>query len=246
MRTRDARMIRSVPALAFRAALFCLLAACGLAQEASTTNEFWPEIDTFLKMSPNLRLIFVAKRERDAELARNSELSGEIEWSVHRFQPVLTLPWVDQDATRKSMISFRAGHKYKRSFDKTPVVHENRPQAEFTLRWIFAENILVSNRARWEFRFVSGSPFSWRYRDRVQVERDFKLNKYTFTSYINGEPFYSSGTSRWDRFRFSGGAVFPFGRWFALEPFYLRQIDTHSPPRNTNALGLGAQVHWPN
>jgi hypothetical protein len=213
------------------------------AQNTYSTNEFWPEASVFFTLPLNFRLIASAKRERDAEF-KNTEVGGDLEFSLHRFRPLLSLPWEDEDATRKSLVTIRAGYKYKRSFEETPPVHENRPDLEVTLRWLFRGDIVVSNRALWELRFVSGSPFSWRYRNRLRIEKDFKLHGYTFSSYIAAEPFYNASKSSWDRFRFSGGTVFPLGRRFAIEPYYLRQIVTDSQPRFTNALGLVAQVHW--
>ena len=222
--------------------LFCLIVGNAVAEEAASTNEFWPEASVFITAHPNVRVILTTKRERDAEF-RNSEVGGTIEWSLHRFRPVIHGPWVDQDATRKTLITAESGYKYKLSFDETPPVHENRPDVAVTLRWVFPEDILVSNRACWEFRFVSGSPFSWRYRDRVEIEKDFKIRRYTFTCYIAAEPFFNSKTGTWDRFRFMGGTVLPLGRRFAIEPYYLRQIVTDGQPRYTNALGLAAKVH---
>jgi hypothetical protein len=241
VRTPTIRILGSIPASAFRPALLCILAFPAFSQNA-TTNEFWPEVDVYLPVHSNVRLILSAKKERDTDV-RSSEVGANIEWSLHRFPPILGVPWVDQDATRRTLISFRAGYLYKRSYDQTPPVHENRPQVEFTLRWVFLGNVVVSNRARWEFRFVQGSAFSWRYRDQLKFEKDLKLHGYTFTCYIAAEPFYNSAKSSWDRFRFSGGTVLPIVKWLAVEPYYLRQIVTDSQPRYTNALGLVAHVH---
>jgi len=236
---------RRILAPGLRPALLCLLGTTQMfSQDTTSTNEFWPEADLFLTVEPNVRLIFLAKRERDTEF-RNTEFGGSIEVSLHRFRPALRLPWVNMDATRRTLISVQAGYKYKRSFDKSPPVPENRPDLEFTLRWVFHENILLSNRARWEFRFVSGSPFSWRYRDRLEIDNDFRLHRYTFTGYIAAEPFYDSRTSSWNRFRFSGGTVLPVTKWFAVEAYYLRQIIINAQPRFTNAFGLAAKVHLP-
>src|SRR5262249_50097525 len=118
----------------------------------------------------------------------NTELGADIEVSLHRFRPVLRLPWEDFDGTRKTLVSFRAGYRYKRSFDSAPPVHESRPDVECTLRWAFYRDIIVSNRARWEFRFVSSSPFSWRYRNQLKVEKDLNLNGHTFSAYVAAEP----------------------------------------------------------
>jgi len=208
-----------------------------------TTNEFWPEAQLFYELQPGLRLVISAKRERDIDF-KNTETGAELEYSFHRRRPIIDSPWVDLDATRRALVSIRIGYKYKLAFDEPRPVHENRPHAEFTTRKVFIGNILVSNRALWEFRLISGSPYSWRYRNRLQVEKDLRLNRYSFTCYLAGEPFYNSGKSSWNQFRFSTGVVLPVGRRLAVEPYYLRQIINDSEPRYTNALGLVGKVYW--
>ena len=94
---------------------------------------------------------------------------------------------IGQDATRAKRITIRAGYRYKRSLNTEVPVNENRPTAEFTLRWVFPEGVLMSNRARGEFRFVNGA-FSWRYRDLLKFEKDFHMRDYAFTAYTSAEP----------------------------------------------------------
>ena len=207
----------------------------------NTTTEFWPELDAFFSLSEHLRLIVSAKRERDIDFS-NDEFGADLELSVSHFRPFLLGRVIELDATRAKRITIRAGYRYKRSLNTGAPVNENRPTAEFTLRWVFAEGILMSNRARGEFRFVNGA-FSWRYRDLLKFEKDFHLRHYELTAYASAEAFYNSATGTWDRFRFSGGMLFPLGKRFAAEPYYTRQIATHSHPRNINALGLTLQLH---
>jgi len=215
--------------------------AAGIARSENTTNEFWPELDAFFSLSEHLRLIVTAKRERDIDYS-NNEFGADIELSVRRFRPFLLGHVIGQDATRAKRITIRAGYRYKRSLNTEVPVNENRPTAEFILRWVFPEGVLMSNRARGEFRFVNGA-FSWRYRDLLKFEKDFHMRHYAFTAYTSAEAFYNSSTDRWDRFRFTGGMLFPLGKRLAVEPYYTRQIATHSQPRNINALGLALQLH---
>ena len=100
----------------------------------------------------------------------------------------------------------------------------------------------MSNRARGEFRFVNGA-YSWRYRNQMKFDKDFQVRHYALTAYTSAEAFYDSTTNRWDRFRFTGGMLFPIGKRFAVEPYYTRQIATHSQPRNINVLGLTLQLY---
>src|SRR5215831_2536064 len=102
------RIDRGIVLLVIAPALFLGSTTLAFSQDSSTT-EFWPEANVFLRLNPNIRLIFSAKRERDAEF-KNTEAAGNIEVSLHRFRPVLALPWVDQDGTRRTLISLRAGY----------------------------------------------------------------------------------------------------------------------------------------
>jgi hypothetical protein len=226
--------------LAARVAVVCILTA-GIARSENTVTEFWPEVDTFFSLSEHLRFIVSAKKERDVDFS-NAEFGTDLELSVSHFRPFLLGRLIELDATRAKRLTVRAGYRYKRSLNTGVPVNENRPTAEFTLRWVFGEGILMSNRARGELRFVNGA-FSWRYRDLLKIDKEFHLRHYELTVYASAEAFYNSATSTWDRFRFSGGMLFPLGKRFAAEPYYTRQIATHSNPRNIDAVGLIFQMY---
>jgi hypothetical protein len=187
-----------------------------------------------------VRFIVSAKKERDVDYS-NTEYGGDLEVSVRRFRPLLFRRLLELDATRAKRISIRVGYRYKRSLNTGTPVNENRPTAEFTLRWMFPGDFLMSNRARGEFRFVNGV-YSWRYRDLIKFDKEIQVRHYAFTAYTSAEAFYDSGPNQWNRFRFTGGMLFPLGKRFAFEPYYTYQISPHSQPRGLNALGLALQL----
>ena len=207
----------------------------------NTTNEFWPEVGAFFTVAENMRIVVTAKRERDVDFV-NNEVGADLEISVRRFRPLLFGHLVEQDATRAKRITVRAGYRYKRSLNTGLPVNEHRPTAEFTLRWVFPEGFLMSNRSRGELRFVNGA-FSWRYRDLLKFDRELRVGHYDLTAYASTEVFFDSRTSRWDRFRFTGGMVFPLGKHMAVEPYYTRQVAPYARPRNINAVGLVVQFY---
>jgi len=212
-----------------------------VAQCENTENEFWPEASAFFTIAENMRIVVTAKRERDVDFV-NNEVGADLEVSVRRFRPFLFGRLVEQDATRAKRTTIRAGYRYKRSLNTGLPVNEHRPSAEFTLRWVFPEGFLMSNRSRAELRFVN-SAFSFRYRDLLKFERELRVPNYELTVYASSEVFFDSRTHRWDRFRFTGGIVFPLGKHMAVEPYYTRQVAPHAQPRNINAVGLCVQLY---
>lgn len=222
-----------------------LLAATAFPQNntATTTDEFWPEFDLYVKLSEKLRLVVFEKKERDSE--DSSVQSGAaFEMSFHRFRPLLFRKRVEVDDARMKLMTFRAGYLYKTTVTEEPPVHENRGTVDWTLRWFFPGDLLLSNRARFEFRFQQHGQFSWRYRDRLRLEKDLHLGTYTFTTYVAAEPFYNSADNSWDRFRLTGGTVLPLGKKFSFEPYYTRQHSSASQPHVTNAFGLMFEAYF--
>ena len=115
--------------------------------EQCFTHVFQYSIVFNLTLRENIRIIGSVKRERDVDYS-NSEAGVALELSLRRFRPCLLGRLIEQDATRVQRITIRAGYRYKRSLNTGMPVNESRPAAEFTLRWIFPEGILMSNRAR--------------------------------------------------------------------------------------------------
>ena len=122
---------------------------------------------------------------------------------------------------------------------------EQRPLVEGTIRWAFPPSILVSSRNRVEFRIINGV-YSWRYRNQVKVERQLRLSdRFTTSPYLSMEAYYDSRVDVWNRFRFSAGTEQPLGKHWSLEPYYTRQITTHTAIRNTNAVGMTLHLYLP-
>ncbi len=78
---------------------------------------------------------------------------------------------------------------------------------------------------------------AWRYRNRVRLERPFKINKAKFTGYVSDEVFYDWSLHDWVRNRFSVGANHAFNKHFTLEVYGMRQNDGRTRPGDINVLG---------
>jgi hypothetical protein len=104
--------------------------------------------------------------------------------------------------------------------------------------------MVLTNRNRGEMRFISGQPFSTRYRNRLQLERDFKAGSLVVTPYIDAELFYDTRYDAWNRVRYRAGVQIPAGDSVVLETYYLRQHDTRSSSPHINGLGFTVSLYF--
>jgi hypothetical protein len=112
---------------------------------------------------------------------------------------------------------------------------EDRLTLGATVR-IPAGKFTVSNRSFFERRWREPQVEAWRYRNRLQVEHPFKINKKPFTWFVSGEAFYDWSLHVWPRDRFSGGVSHPFNKHLTLELYYTRQNDSHTRPGDLNII----------
>lgn len=85
--------------------------------------------------------------------------------------------------------------------------------------------MLVSNRGRVDLRFIDGE-YSWRFRSRLSVEKEFSIGRVRMNPYVRGELYYDSRFDAWSRTEWVGGAAFPLNRRIEREGYFCYQHDT--------------------
>ena len=115
---------------------------------------------------------------------------------------------------------------------------ENRGIVQFTGHTPLPWSMLLGDRNRVDLRWVSGKPFSWRYRNRLTLERSFRIGRVGFTPYLRGEIYYLSRDGAWSKNSYSLGAEIPLGRRMQVETYFERDNQSHTSPQHVNALGL--------
>jgi hypothetical protein len=104
--------------------------------------------------------------------------------------------------------------------------------------------VLVSDRHRLDIRAIGGE-YSWRYRNRLTVEREFAVGRFRFGPYGRAEIYYDSRYHKCSRTELTAGSVFPITRHFELEGYYAHQHDTgKSPNRTVNAVGAVINLYF--
>ena len=206
-------------------------------ENGSTRDEFWPELDAFIKLNDQFRLFLLASRTKAEEFDYTEAMFG-----VHLdfgLKPRIRIAMRDLDATKMQYLSFRVGYRYNRSInDNENPFREHRPILELTPRYPLPARMLLSDRNRLDLRWVN-SLFSWRYRNRLTLEREFHIGeKHALTPYTSGELYYDSRFEIWNRNRYAFGLQTTFSKRFMVDTYYMRQNDSRSEPHHVNAFGL--------
>jgi hypothetical protein len=229
--------------MASAVSLLILLSTVAPVSAQETENQFWPEIDTFVKLSGETRLFFIysATRPSDVSTYSDGQVGGYLDFYTFPVLGARVRRHAD-DARSKSLM-IRAGYLLDRTpsgSENTPVTH--MPTVEAHGRVTLPGHLLLSDRNRFDFRIVNGD-YRPRYRNRLKVERTFKTGRFELTPYAHVEVFYDWHNNTFNRFRYSGGAEWTLTRHITIESYYSRQRDTGPPERFTNAVGLAAQFY---
>jgi hypothetical protein len=223
--------------------LTCTHAARG--QEPTTRKEFWPEVDVYITVKPKVRLYLtgtISKSVEDGELRNAQGYEGQI--GVH------------VDYIPNKHVILRTGYRYGTAVgSNSDPFKEHRLLTEQTLRKLLPGDFLLSDRNREDFRFVNGD-FSFRYRNRVTLEREVHLLKgRTITPYVSAEAFYDTRYKTWNRNRFAVGVqqslrrgplrkmLLP-ERQIILDLYYMRQNDSRSDIPHVNAIGAALAFYF--
>lgn len=209
----------------FRVAI--VLAFLSLTAIAQTSNfhadtQIWPELTFGLRVRPGTAIQFygTVREGRDVTAVVNKQIGVGINHSFNKY------------------FSTFAGYRYVVT-NPIPNKHSNEHRYFFdvTGRLPLSHKFLLSNRARAEFRDINGT-FSRRYRDRVQVERDFSIKDHRFTPYISGEAFYDDRYHILNRHQYYLGWRMPLGKHLTLDNYFLRLLDKRGTPGRLSIIGV--------
>jgi hypothetical protein len=196
--------------------------------------QFLPETDVYLKLSPSWRTYVQAQNDQDA--GGSPELS--IGPSVQRYvKPLLKLKNItvfDLNDSKKRALVLEAGYRY---ITAPGAVAENRLQTIATAHFPMKAQFLISDRNRADLDWKNG--FTWRYRNKLTVERTFAVNSYHFIPYAAAQAYYESQYAKWSTTDLYAGCLFPVGKYVEFDPYYRHENNTgKAPNEQQNAIGL--------
>jgi len=213
------------------------LVAPAAAQDVST--QFWPEIDTFVRLNENMRIYVPAAKTKEG--SDDSDLDGTagvyFDYYAAPFMKLWYLQPADNSRTRRLLL--RAGYSYTAGGDGQPGT--NTLEAEGTWRVLLPWEVLASERNRFDLNFTGGE-FDPRYRNRLRLERSVALGKPTLTPYLYGEFFYSFNDGDWSKIRVAAGLEFHMWERFVPEVYFQRDFNNGSSG-DVNGFGLVLSIY---
>jgi hypothetical protein len=204
--------------------------------------QVWPEISAFTRLNDRMRLYFLATTVKESRESTEGEFGPNFDFYLRPFRERKRLAGFHLDESKSRFLLIRVGYRYLDSFSADP--SEHRVVLEVTPRYPLKGGVLVSNRGRVDARFIDGE-YSWRFRSRLSVEKEFSIGSVRMNPYVRGELFYDSRFDKWSRTEWIGGAAFPLNRRVELEGYLDYQHDTGGDHnRQVYAIGTVLNLYF--
>ena len=213
-----------------------------------SSQEFWPEVDVWWRVSPQWRFsVFVPiSRNIDTEYREGSiVLQSDYSWGKHKGF-IMPMRLVENDSNQPVKANMlRGGYLSGMSLDdKGESFSENTAFAEYHFRIPYKNRILVSHRFRNDYRWLgSDNNFSARLRYRFMLEKEFIVKKISFVPYCNAEAYYDTRYSEINRYRFIGGTSVAWSSLYALEANFTYQRDSYASVENLYAVNVILHIY---
>ena len=224
-------------------ASFVLISIGGgaLGQTSSTAKEFWPKLNAAVELVPKTRIELWGQRQDGEDFDFN-------EWKVgalvsYRMKQILKPHRADIDEENEHHLVLGAGYEYLQTDQDDKTKREHRIILQSTPRYLHHTGLLLQDRNRVELRWVDGN-FSARYRNKLTVQRDFKVDTFRFTPYASGELFYDGDHHSWNKNQYSFGVQLPYKKRLMLDTYYLRQNCTTCSQDPLNVVGVTLNLYF--
>lgn len=208
----------------------------------NTSLELWPETDIWYRFNPSWRVssfIPITKYNESDTRDLNVYLQADYAWGNTKYAIYRRLMDQEREQIMKDWM-VRAGVMKGWSIGQySGDYSEEMIYAELHRRTPLKGNILLSHRFRTDTRWLGNeSDFSYRFRYRVMVEKEFKHKNYSLVPYINIEPYWDSRYSKITKTRLIAGGTTTWKDRYAIEANVTYQYDETYNTENLYALNV--------
>jgi len=214
----------------------CLLWAGFVATTVHAQDtQFLPEIDAHLKLNSWFRTYLQAKDDRDGGDPAQFTFGPSVQIFLKPLIKLRNATIFDLDDAKSRPLVFESGYRIVTAPD-TP--DENRAIEAVTLHLPLWGGFIASDRNRADLDWKSQT-FTWRYRNKLTIERTISVRSYHMIPYVAAEPFYESQYNKWSATDLYVGSLFPVGRHVEFNLYYEHENDTAKDPnRQNNYVGF--------
>jgi hypothetical protein len=204
-------------------------------------SQFLPEIDTHLKLNPTFRAYLEAKDDRDGGDPTQFAIGPSLQIYMKPLIKLKKVTEFDLDDSKSRFLVLETGYRYITA-PGAPL--ENRLIEAATSNFPLNAGFLIIDRNRFDLDWKNGS-FTWRYRNKLTVERTFAIRSYHFIPYIAAEPFYETQYHKWSTTSLYAGCLFPAGKHVEFNTYYEHDNNTGKHPnQQVNSAGLALYLYF--
>jgi hypothetical protein len=219
--------------LAFLLGFACLPAR---AQEA----QFLPEVDAHLNLNSTFRAYLQAKDDREGGDPTQFSFGPSLQLYLKPLIKLKKVNTFDLDDSKARFLVLEAGYRYITAPNEPA---ENRVITAVTFNFPIGAGFRISDRNRADLDWKNGI-FTYRYRNKLTVERTFAIHSYHFIPYVAVEPFYESQYNKWSTTSLYAGSLFPVGKHVEFNTYYEHDNNTGKHPnQQVNSAGLALYLY---
>src|SRR5215469_4137021 len=217
--------------------LSCLLTLRTCAQD----TQFLPEIDAHLKLNSYVSTYLQAKDDREGGDSDQFTFGPSVQFYLKPLIKLQKVTLFDLDDAKSRPLVFESGYRIITAPD---TANENRAIEAVTMHLPLFAGIVSSDRNRADLDWKNGI-FTWRYRNKLTIDRTFSIRSFHFIPYIAAEPFYESQYGKWSATDLYAGSSFPVGKHVQFNVYYEHENDTsRHPNRQKNFVGLSLYLFF--
>jgi hypothetical protein len=203
--------------------------------------QFLPEVDAYLKLNPMLRMYVEAKDDQDGGDPAQAGIGPSVQLYLKPLATLKMMRAFDLDDAKSRFFVLETGYRYIGAPD-TPTT--NRMITAATFNFPLKAGFSISDRNRADLNWRNGN-FTWRYRNKLTVERTVTIRNFHHIPYVAVEPFYESEFSKWSTTALYVGTLFPIGRHVEFNLYYEHENNTGGKKNHPeNAVGLALYLFF--
>jgi hypothetical protein len=223
-------------------AVLFLWLTCTIAPGQATITAFLPEVDTYVRVSPDIRMVFQAKGYMENGDLDHAQIGPSLQFNLRPLEALKKVTVFDLDDIKCMPVVFDIGYRYLPSTVQ-PGLNRLQPIALFHVP--MPGSVLVTDRNRADLDW-SRATFRWTYRNRVTAERRLTIHSYHPDPYGAAEFAYLSQYSKWSNIRLFAGCLWPASKHLQIDSYYEHVNNTGlRPNRQVNAAGLVVNLYFP-
>ena len=220
----------------------CAFLACFACVPARAQNtQFIPEVDSYLKLNSVVRTELQAKDDRDGGDSSQFAIGPSVQFYLKPLMRLKRVTAFDLDDSKSRALVLEAGYRY---IVEPNAPSENRMVLAVTSNFPLKAGFHISDRNRADLDWKGGS-FTWRYRNKLTIDRTFSIRSYHLIPYVAAEPFYESQYGKWSTTSLYAGCLFPVGKHVEFNAYYEHDNNTNKHPNEqVSSLGLALYLFF--